>query len=224
MRGNGTQQDGLQQFAVVGMLRHPGWSSSSRAQAPACLVASPFVAPVSRRCCHGLPPPMPLAPAACNITALLLRENRIGPLYLAAKTYICCDGGWAGGWVPPMHTHTATGVLPQRQLVHQDPRCCHGLSLAGTWCWPQLTWRVVGCHKGPHLVHAKTGTHARGLPSHAVADAIYSVWVPWTVVSVLTLVFALLASVRVVTSTVLPVGRGVSRQQFLAAPVGAPPT
>lgn len=47
-------------------------------------------------CCAGThtlsparrPPPRP---AVCNTTLLLVRENRVWPIYVAAKTFVCCD-------------------------------------------------------------------------------------------------------------------------------------
>lgn len=65
---------------------------------------------------------------ACNLTLLLVRENRVWPLYVSVKAYICCT----------------------------------------------------------------------------LTSAIYDVWVPWTVAGVLSLVFALLASARIITSTISP--------------------
>ena len=39
-----------------------------------------------------LSPSTPLALAAvCNTTELLIRENRVWPLYISAKTYVCCQ-------------------------------------------------------------------------------------------------------------------------------------
>lgn len=65
---------------------------------------------------------------ACNLTLLLVRENRVWPIYLQAKRYLCCE----------------------------------------------------------------------------LTQTIYDVWVPWVVAGVLAIVFAFLASARIIASTVYP--------------------
>jgi hypothetical protein len=67
----------------------------------------------------------------CNTTLLLVRENRVWPIYVGIKSFVCCD----------------------------------------------------------------------------LTNSIYNVWVPWVVAGSLTLVLCLLASARVISATVRPVGR-----------------
>lgn len=52
-----------------------------------------------------------------------------------------------------------------------------------------------------------------------LTNSIHDVWVPWVTAGSLTLVLCLLASVRVITATVKPVGRsgGVPQVRFPAA-------
>lgn len=129
-----------------------------------------------------LPPCLP-APAVCNITLLLVRENRVWPL--------CACG------------------LPGPGRLHAWAELCGGAAWGAcrVGALPLLTSLVLARLAAPHPLLSPADVNLKTYVCCDLTSSISSVYTAWVVAGSLTFVLCLAASLRVITATTHPTGR-----------------